>query len=424
MKTLNMFKCCTLVSLAILGWLLSACQVATETEPVIPTPMTATETAVVSTSTPILPTPVEPSPDSPTETPELSTSQVTPEATPSGDGQEVGWVKTDSAVLRTTDAGASWEDVTPDGIPEMVTGANGMGGPGLAAAFSEGDYALAAYPQGDQAVVFRTSNGGRSWDEAMVTLHEEVQGITSIALIGEQLGWMLATRGLGAGNDWVDLYHSEDGGESWSFISGSESEANPGGGISSGGIKSGLSFNSSESGWLTGSAPIDLVYLFRTLDGGLTWQPYHLPLPEGVSFSGSSYPPIFFDEQNGILPATIITMENEPGLLFYETIDAGESWTPTILLEGQITAWDWLDRQHAFTAGTDEQMQSKLFVTADGGKSWEAYPVEMVEVRALDFISEQEGWAICGWEFAPRDGCSGDIYHTQDGGRSWERVYP
>jgi photosystem II stability/assembly factor-like uncharacterized protein len=131
---------------------------------------------------------------------------------------------------------------------------------------------MAAVLVGDRVKIYRTADAGARWDESELVLQEEIQGITSMELVGDTYGWLLATRGVGAGNDWVDLYHTQDGGASWSFLSGSESEVNPAGGISSGGLKTGLSFSSPESGWLTGSAPIDLIYLFRTLDGGRTWQ--------------------------------------------------------------------------------------------------------------------------------------------------------
>ena len=425
MKNLIRIKGCSLVYLTTLVLLLSACrQISGTVEPVVHTNTPATNTPAANTGTPTNFPTIEPSPITAPATTEVSAGQVTPQATPSGSGNHVGWLKTDSAILRTTDGGESWVDVTPSAIREALSTAGNGGSGDFEAAFSQADYALAAYAMGNEAWIFRTSDGGQSWEESRLALQEEVQGITSMVLADEAHGWLLATRGVGAGNDWVDLYHTEDGGANWGFLAGSESEKNPAGGISSGGIKSGLSFSSPQKGWLTGSAPIDLVYLFRTLDGGLSWQPYHQPLPEGASFSNSSYPPIFFDENQGILPAVLITLSNEPGLLFYETQDGGETWVPIVLLEGEITAWDWVDLQHGFASGTDEQQQSKLFVTSDGGNSWEAYPVEMPVVRSLDFITDQVGWAVCGWAFDPREGCSGDVYHTKDRGRSWERVYP
>jgi photosystem II stability/assembly factor-like uncharacterized protein len=404
-------------------WLLTACQPeGGPGEPVIGTPAAATATPIESTITPTQPPLVPPTLTDIPSTPDISPGQETPEPEPPNAEGQVGWVLTDSAILRTQDGGRSWQDVTPVRIQEAVSSAGAGNGARLSAAFSEGEFAMAAILVGDRVTIYRTADAGERWDESELVLQEEIQGITSMALVGETYGWLLATRGVGAGNDWVDLYQTQDGGESWSFLSGSESEANPEGGIPSGGLKTGLSFSSPERGWLTGSAPMDLIYLFRTLDGGRTWQPDHLPLPENASFSDSTYPPIAFDEQNGVLPARVITLTDEPGLLFYRTRDAGESWEPVVMLEGSASAWDWLDPQHGFAAGTDENFQTKIYRTRDGGASWEAFPVDMAVVSELKFSTLEEGWAICGWTFEARENCSGDLYRTGDGGRSWERV--
>jgi photosystem II stability/assembly factor-like uncharacterized protein len=423
MKTSIMMKYDNLIYLVVLALLLAACQmpsrpIETPAVTLVPT------TQALATSTPTATPSIEPSPTTQSPTPDMSTGQVTPSVTPSESGDQVGWVMTDTAILRTTDGGASWDDITPDGIRDAVSNTSDSFGPVFATAFWQEDHALAALPQRDMAIIYRTSDGGQSWNETGLSFREEIQGITSMALIDAQHGWLLGTRGVGAGNDWVDLYFTEDGGASWGFLAGSDSETNPMGAISSGGIKSGLSFSSLARGWLTGSAPIEMVYLFRTLDGGYTWQPNHLPLPDGFSFSGSSYPPIFFDDQNGVLPATLLTQSDEPGLLFFETQDGGENWVPTVLLEGQVSTWDWLNSQIGYAAGTDDQMQSKLYFTMDGGRNWEAYLLEMPMIRSLDFVSIEKGWIICGWAVEPRENCSGDLYHTEDGGRNWERVYP
>jgi photosystem II stability/assembly factor-like uncharacterized protein len=413
----------TLMIWMMMFWLLSACQPEGGSgEPVVGTPTAATATPLERTITPMQPPLVPPTLTEIASTPDISTGQVTPGTEPPRADGRLGWVRTDTAILLTRDDGKSWQDVTPVGIQEAVSSAGAGYGAGFSAAFSEGEFALAAVLVGDRVKIYRTADAGERWDESELVLQEEIQGITSMELVGDTYGWLLATRGVGAGNDWVDLYHTQDGGASWSFLTGSESEVNPAGGISSGGLKTGLSFSNPESGWLTGSAPIDLIYLFRTLDGGRTWQPDHLPLPENASFSDSSNPPIFFDEQNGVLPARVLTLTDEPGLLFYRTQDAGESWEPLVMLEGPLTAWDWLDPQHGFAAGTDENFETKIYRTRDGGTSWEAFPVDMDSISELKFSTPEEGWAICGWAFEPAEDCSGDLYRTGDGGRSWEIV--
>jgi photosystem II stability/assembly factor-like uncharacterized protein len=405
----------TIILLA-LAWLLAACEtdpVAIETDPADKLP------AATFASTPA----TQPATQAPSSqevpAPEPSETALPPEQ----DGLVV-WAATESTLLRSLDGGQSWDEITPPGLDEALAIA-GEGMPAMVkAAFSGENFGLAAISQPNQALIYRTKDGGESWEESVLIYEEEVQGIVSLATLGDDLAWLLVTRGLGAGNDWVDLYHSQDGGASWSYLAWSSTEADPYGSIPSGGLKTGIAFNSPQKGWITGSAPIDFVYLFRSLDGGQTWQDYHLALPEGVAVAGASSPPQFFDEQNGVLDAGVYTITDQPGLLFFWTQDGGDSWQPAQVLEGRFTAIDWADRQHGFAVEANDFNQTRLFATQDGGATWEAFPIELPVVSRIEFITDQVGWAICGWKDAPGQGCAGELYRTLDGGQSWEIVTP
>jgi photosystem II stability/assembly factor-like uncharacterized protein len=402
--------------LLIIAWLLAACQTGpVGLETVSPTDLPAAASPSGMGTEPVITSEV---------TQEVSPAPATQPPVPPQDDDQVLWAYTETDVLQSRDGGQSWQDVTPSGLREGLTAAGQDFVATFKADFSGDDFGLAAFTQTDHALIYRTQDGGRTWEESVLVLEEDIQGIVALDTLGEQLGWLLVTRGLGAGNEWVDLYHTQDGGTSWSYLAWSSTEADPYGSIPSGGIKSGISFSDPQRGWITGSAPIEGVYLFRSLDGGQTWQADDLPLPEGVAVSGNSSAPIFFDAQLGVLAVGVYTITDAPGLVFFWTQDGGDSWLPSPVLEGRFTAWDWVDAQKGFVSEANDYNQSRLFTTQDGGATWEAFPIQLEAVNKMDFFSAQVGSAICGWKTAPKQGCAGDLYRTLDGGLSWEKAVP
>ena len=359
------------------------------------------------------------------ESPGPPATQITgAEATASGAaGIPVLLAHTEKQILRSNDGGLTWQDITPAGLQGALVAAGDVYGGRLKADFSE-DFGLAAISQTRQVLVYRTEDGGINWAESVVELAEEAQGIISVDVLGEQNGWVLVSRGVGAGNEWVDLYATQDSGASWSHDAWSSTEVDPFGRIPSGGLKSGITFSDLQTGWISGSAPIESIYLFRSLDGGQTWQEAPLPLPDEVAMPGTSSPPEFFSEDLGVIGVTVYTGDDTVGLLFFWTRDEGKSWQPSAVLEGNATAWDWLDELHGYVAEVNDAGQTRLHTTRDGGLSWEATPLELAYLHKIEFVSVQVGWAICGWQDAPWTGCAGDLYRTEDGGGSWEIVTP
>ncbi|MEX0975416.1 MAG: hypothetical protein WD024_08750 [Bacillota bacterium] len=181
-----------------------------------------------------------------------------------------GWALKGGTVLRTTDGGRTWKDVSPkeDRYPE-----------GAGAAFLDSDHAWLAVtvPQPDQMRgtlrIYRTADGGKTWSPFSATSLEGEEG--SLPLTGD---------------------------------------------------KSGLSFATKDKGFVTGYWPIPgSPYLFSTTDGGRTWSQTDLPIPagsEGAHFF--TYPPVFSSENEGVLPVSI--RDAEQNFIFYSTKNGGETW--------------------------------------------------------------------------------------------------
>jgi photosystem II stability/assembly factor-like uncharacterized protein len=91
--------------------------------------------------------------------------------------------------------------------------------------------------------------------------------------------------------------------------------------------------------------------------------------------------------------------------------DAGESWEDRSFGEdAMLTTIQFLDRDYGVITGEF----GTYYVTRDGGERWESPAVISDEFYPQDalFISHAEGWVV---------GLTGLIWHTADGGLTWER---
>ncbi|HJT55837.1 MAG TPA: hypothetical protein VJ761_05035, partial [Ktedonobacteraceae bacterium] len=188
-----------------------------------------------------------------------------------------GWARTTTQqILHTSDGGASWQNVTPPypagyamRLPPVFASLNGT----LAwVAISEKQQSDGSIPN----VVFRTSDGGHTWQESMLPHIVQGLGVSQVQFVNAQDGWLLAGFGGGAaGSQAVDLFRSMDGGQTWSIV------ARAPGSLPFGGQKSGMGWASATTGWVTGCicAAENTAFLSRTQDGGVTWQTQSLPLP-------------------------------------------------------------------------------------------------------------------------------------------------
>lgn len=321
-----------------------------------------------------------------------------------------GWASTTTQrILRTTNGGQSWQDVTPlyptgfsIQLPPTFTSLNGS----LAwIAVSGKQLADGTYP----TLVFRTSDGGQTWQQA--TLPTSTLGVSQVQFVNAEDGWVLSSVGGGAaGSQAVDLFRSTDGGQTWSMV------ARAPGALPLAGMKSGMGWASATTGWITGSIATNTVYLYRTQDGGVSW---HLqPLPLGPFPVPIPQPPLFFSATDGLLPVIISTAQS-PGFAIYSTHDGGITWngpTPPFSTNGIARAPFFLTMQQGWVVGAGG---SSLYKTSDGGQHWTMMTpgANFQNISRLDFVSAQEGWAIN----SPVSGAP-VLLKTTDGGLTWAQV--
>ena len=346
---------------------------------------------------------------------------------------QTGWAMTDTnRILRTTDGGVHWKNVTPT-YPTSVTGQN------VAADFLTASSAWVALSgidttgQGDNRarkppssvwvgvsganattiVIFRTTDAGQTWQQTTIQASGGI--VTQVNFVTAQDGWLMSKHPVSESTETLELFRTTDGGRTWVKIASALAaslDVPPPGQLPFSGSKSGLSFLNATTGWVTGRVPANgYTLLYRTRDGGSTWYRQSLPLsPTEASSQLSILPPLFFNATDGILPVSFDT-GNGANLDVYVTHDGGSTWTGTSPLTASARTTDFIDVDHGWASdGT------LLYVTSDGGQQWMklAPGGSFQHVKELDFVSNDIGWAIGATASnAPT------LLKTVDGGHTW-----
>jgi photosystem II stability/assembly factor-like uncharacterized protein len=324
-----------------------------------------------------------------------------------------GWALSKSGIFKTADGGVHWINVSPaKGIPVSSAGT-----------FMDYNHAWIASVSSQEVSntvdMLRTSDGGKSWQHS--TINDNGVAVTDPPhFVNLQSGWLeiINNGGPGAGQESAAIYHTSDGGQTWSKLVDSDHGFNPPG------FKSGITFKDTLNGWATGHDASSNAILYVTHDGGKTWQPQTLPdLPGSIGTAATSVsfqttPPVFFGN-TGLLPVYVEGQidTNSPvnGVLLYTTNDGGRTWFSywkTALNALSPFSSDDLyivDPQHAW--GSDRQ-SGIIYATSDGGKSWQKLANSIGTIKTFSFVDASNGWAIT----------DSALWRTSDGGKNWQQV--
>ncbi|HEX9095164.1 MAG TPA: hypothetical protein VF990_03580, partial [Candidatus Dormibacteraeota bacterium] len=300
----------------------------------------------------------------------------------------------------------------------------------------------------DHVVIFRTADGGRSWqqqDDPPLPVWP-VAGTTDVLWTGSnnhaQLldfidplnGWLLLGSGppntgeAGASSSWIgaawrtgSVWNTNDGGVTWAVA------PNPFAAVgcvpTSGAlVRANLSFLSPSDGWMLASCERSAypANLLVTHDTGLSWSRAATPLaPEEA--------PVFFDSTHGVAKAT-------GGLIV--TSDGGRTWTAHTS-PGSYGV-DFINKNEGWAVGPGGNTLQcpqpndaacngnfRLYYTHDGGVTWTPGARTSLTMMApkwwppayLHFVDSKTGFVQVG-----EDSLEPGIYVTRDGGRTWTKV--
>jgi photosystem II stability/assembly factor-like uncharacterized protein len=313
-----------------------------------------------------------------------------------------GWAISPAAIIRQVDG--KWVDVTPNGgigskfgVAEFIDINNGW-----VSVSKEGAVNF---------TILRTDDGGKNWLATDLAPSESgtVPIFKTINFIDSKHGWLAVSYGMGAGSEWVEIYQSNDGGETWGLVASPRQNIPQG--IPGGGLKTGVSFIDASRGWLTGVWYGDSVYLYVSNDSGRTWQLQTIQTPAGYPIGAGAVqtrPVMCFDHNSGILP--LVFNNQGPAVIFCVSEDKGLNWRAAAPLKStadQSFTWSFADIKDG--VATDHL---QLYATNDSGQTWQIVKpnIDFKNVVMIDFVSSQIGWAI-----------GQDIFiKTVDGGLTWK----
>jgi photosystem II stability/assembly factor-like uncharacterized protein len=295
---------------------------------------------------------------------------------------------TANAVLHTKNGGQTWEDVTPKDAISEAGAANHLAG-----WWFSGTWGWLVI--GNK--VFLTEDSGGHWTNNIIPGSASVKA--QIDVIDHQNGWILSITGQGAGSREEGLLHTTDGAKTWKSVPLPSNDE--------GFHYDAIHFISEKTGFLSGlnGNRKGKALLEVSHDGGATWVLSPITLPSHLASSfGSSPPPQFFDDRNGIMQVLI---QPEQKSLFFKTNDAGNSWQQegdeqllhTSTFASPLKGW-----------GTDAN--GALFMTSDGGQHWSKVD-GTPDFHSIQFISDSIGWGITS---------KGELLTTKNGGKNWTKT--
>lgn len=314
---------------------------------------------------------------------------------------DVIWVETSTRVLRSTDRGQHWTDVTP--VP------HGVGGSFYALDDDRAWFVTILSPASGSDI-FHTVDGGKVWARSGAAL--AINGPESLDFVDPINGWATVGLGAAAGSEGVAVLRSVDGGASWSRVADTGDPTTPSP------SPSGLAFGCDKGAAVFGSKSVGLLpvecaggppYIYRTHDSGAHWTSISLPNPPTalVSYFGQVE---FLSATDVVLIGTYYAAQNHPAPTILVSHDAGLTWLPYSLPGNGSVDFE--------SASSGWQLDTPIQATEDSGQTWHPLSVPAPPFSASEMTLQDlgKGTAVASSSVA--------IYRTDDGAATWQNITP
>lgn len=344
--------------------------------------------------------------------------------------EHIGWAigrgsTPEDHILRTEDGGHTWLDVTP---PEHELAGEEQA-KDAQAFFLDTDQAWVIYrprapfPRAPEIpIVWRTLDGGGSWEPSrsldLTNLVPSEDFTPTLYFTDPQHGWLMIALGQATGSSYIAIFRTTDGGVSWDRTLDASSEE-----ALRKCIKTGMVFANEEIGFVTRDCRgfYNVPFLSRTNDGGLTWYERNLPPPSddpdffSTHFCAALSPHLHSPQSAALVVECQRSGDEAYNSYLYTTVDGGQTWRidalPDVDMHGYGVSLHFLNAESGWWLGR------KLYKTDDGGQTW-VYLKTVNWEGQFTFIDEDHGWAVA------RSGDEIALVSTTDGGRNWGMLEP
>ena len=390
------------LSLIVCALMLSGCNISVTSFPASP----AATVEVKATEIPPTPYPDTPAPPAiaapPVESPALLEIHFVNELD--------GWGVSESWIVRTNDGGITWYNVTPTEVEEV--------GSAVETFILDKDHAWIQKPDfnnfPNNGLLYHTADGGLTW-----TISSTPFSGGDLSFIDENNGWMLADLGVGAGSNAVAVFQTTDGGATWiQRYTNDPNLPDAGDSLPLGGLKADLVPLDMQTAWVGGVVySPGTIYLYRTDDGGQNWTQVSLELPEGAeNFElGIDEDQVqFVSAEDGFLVVRMSGDSTQTAV--YITNDGGDTWQLTPTLIPNAGASDFLSAEEAIIYNGEQ-----FYLTRDAGRTWTTVSPDIVfgdSFATMEFVNLNSGWILT----VANEKRS--LYRTHDGGATWLPVTP
>ncbi|QYR22450.1 hypothetical protein KZ483_05590 [Paenibacillus sp. sptzw28] len=178
-----------------------------------------------------------------------------------------------------------------------------------------------------KVVVYHSIDKGITWEQSKLPISEPweqqlaKENVFTSFHSQKSPDWILITSDPALGYMGKKLYQTNNGDRTWKLVSDVSRVID--------GYVTGVSFRDSKNGWITATQHgTAMVPLYRSKDGGKTWELQPIAIPGGYKY-GNVMPPVFYETTPKLGTMEIEFVSDSKRLTIkYITHNGGDSWQP------------------------------------------------------------------------------------------------